>query len=212
MIIKQLIPNNIKVAVQGFGNAGQHIANLLHANGFKVVAVSDSVGGIYSKIGLNIPEVIADKLHTGKLVDSNITNEQLLELDVDLLIPAAMEDRITAKNAAKIKAKYIVELANGPITKEADQILSEKNIFIVPDILANAGGVIVSYFEWVQNRSGFYWDLEEVYNKLHIKMNKAFLEVYKLAEEFNTDLRTASYICALQKLEAGIMHSYTGHS
>ena len=212
MIIKQLIPNNIKVAVQGFGNAGQHIANLLHANGFKVVAVSDSVGGIYSKIGLNIPEVIADKLHTGKLVDSNITNEQLLELDVDLLIPAAMEDRITAKNAAKIKAKYIVELANGPITKEADQILSEKNIFIVPDILANAGGVIVSYFEWVQNRSGFYWDLEEVYNKLHIKMNKAFLEVYKLAEEFNTDLRTASYICALQKLEAGMMHSYTERS
>ena len=204
MTIKKLIPKNIKVAIQGFGNAGQNIASLLDSQGFKVVAVSDSNSGIYFQTGLSISKLITDKLQTGS-INGNITNEQLLELDVDLLIPAAMENQITIKNAPKIKAKYIVELANGPITKEADQILAEKNIIIVPDILANAGGVMVSYFEWLQNRSGLYWDLQEVHDKLKIRMDKAFLQVHELAKKFNTDLRTASYICALKKLEAGII-------
>ncbi len=202
IVAKRLITRNIKIAVQGFGNAGQHIADLLSMKGFNVVAVSDSTGGIYCHTGLNIPELIASKLLTGKLPDPNITNEQLLELDVDLLIPAAMENQITVKNAANIKAKYIVELANGPITKEAEQILKKKNIFIVPDLLANAGGVTVSYFEWVQNRSGLYWELPEVHNRLQGKMVNAFKNVYILAKEFSTDLRTASYIYALKKLEA----------
>jgi len=206
MTIKKLIPKNIKVAIQGFGNAGQNIASLLDLQGFKVVAVSDSKHGIYSQTGLNISKLITDKSQTGNISDGNITNEQLLELDVDLLIPAAMENQITIKNAPKIKAKYIVELANGPITKEADQILTEKNIVIVPDILANAGGVMVSYFEWLQNRSGLYWDLQEVHDKLKMRMDKAFLQVQELAKNFNTDLRTASHICALKKLEAGICY------
>jgi len=208
--IKKLTPKHIKVAIQGFGNAGQHIANLLNISGFKVVAVSDSLGGIYCKTGLDINKLITNKLHNGSLIDEAlennnnyklITNQELLELDIDLLIPAAMENQITIKNAAKIKAKYIVELANGPINKDADAILHNKNIFIVPDILANSGGVMVSYFEWVQNRTGLYWSLLEVHEKLKFKMEHTFNQVYALMEELNIDMRTASYICALRKLE-----------
>lgn len=200
-----LVPKNTTVAIQGFGNAGQHIASLLSKEGFKIIAISDSSGGIYANSGLNISELIKDKLNTGKINNTNITNEELLELKVDLLIPAAMENQITADNAMNIKAKYIIELANGPITKEADQILTDNNIFIIPDILANAGGVIVSYFEWVQNNTGFYWDLAEVHDKLQHKINNAFNHIYKIKEQYNIDMRTASYIFALKKLESSIL-------
>lgn len=206
--IKNLNIKNIKVAIQGFGNAGQHVASLLHQHGITIVAVSDSNGGLYVPAGIDIPKLITAKLTTGKLPNININNQQLLELNVDLLIPAAMEDQITVENAANIKAKYIVELANGPISKEADQILAENNIFIVPDILANSGGVIVSYFEWVQNRTGLYWDLKEVHDKLQYKITTAFKHIYELMFKFDVNMRTASYIYALRKLEVGIRFNY----
>lgn len=207
--LKSLTPKNIKVAIQGFGNAGQHIAQLLNTAGYNVIAVSDSTGGVYCATGLDIKNLIINKLKNGKLLGDllkkhnhykSITNEELLELDVDLLVPAAMENQITVKNAAKIKAKYIVELANGPISQDADAILNKKNVLIVPDILANSGGVMVSYFEWVQNRAGFYWPLSEVHQKLKQKIVNTFEQIYTLVENLSIDMRTASYICALKKL------------
>lgn len=208
--INNLNKQDIKVAIQGFGNAGQNIADLLYKDNFKIVAVSDSVGGVYCEDGLNISKLISNKIETGVLNNNIqdikiITNQQLLELDVDLLIPAAMENQITINNANNIKAKYIIELANGPISKEADRILRKNNIMILPDILANSGGVIVSYFEWVQNRTGFYWELQEVHDKLKNKIIKSFNNIYKLTTELNVDMRTASYIYALHKLEAATL-------
>lgn len=204
--INNLNKQDIKVAIQGFGNAGQNIADLLYKDNFKIVAISDSAGGVYCENGLNISKLISNKIETGVLNNNIqdikiITNQQLLELDVDLLIPAAMENQITINNANNIKAKYIIELANGPISKEADQILLKNNIMLLPDILANSGGVIVSYFEWVQNRTGFYWELQEVHDKLKNKIIKSFNNIYKLKTELNVDMRTASYIYALNKLE-----------
>lgn len=209
---KQWDPKKIRVAVQGFGNAGQHVAQLLYEEGYKIVAVSDSQGGIYHADGFDIPSVIQIKNSTRKLqavyctgtvcedVDAKrITNEELLELDVDLLIPAAMENQITKDNAANIKAPVIVEIANGPTTIEAEAILEKKGILIVPDVLANAGGVTVSYFEWVQNRGGYYWNLEQVQQRLHEIMTTEFLNVYQLMESHHTDMRTAAYVHALNR-------------
>lgn len=205
-------PQKIRVAIQGFGNAGQNIAELLHENGYKVVAISDSQGGIFRPEGFDVPSIIHIKNSTkqvqavycsGSVCETveaeKITNEELLELDVDLLIPAAMENQITAENAAKIKAPVIVEIANGPITIEAENILLQKGILIVPDVLANAGGVTVSYFEWVQNRSGFYWNLDQVHKRLHEIMTREFLNVYQLMEGHNIDMRTAAYVHALNR-------------
>ncbi|MCH8333017.1 Glu/Leu/Phe/Val dehydrogenase, partial [Candidatus Sumerlaeota bacterium] len=185
-----------RVAVQGFGNAGQHVARLLHADGYRVVAVSDSQGGIFKPEGFDIPSLIFAKNETRRLravycegsvcetVEAEtISNEELLELDVDLLIPAAMENQITVANASKIRAPVIVEVANGPTTSEADEVLDGKGTLLIPDILANAGGVTVSYFEWVQNKAGFYWSLEEVHSKLQTSMAREFGAVYNLAEE-----------------------------
>ena len=206
-------PEKIRVAVQGFGNAGQHMADLLHQDGYKVVAVSDSKGGVLQESGLDIPAVIAaknkirnDQAAYGKaqlcdFVDASacITNEQLLELDVDILIPAAMEDQITKHNADNVKANYIFEAANGPITIEADEILHRKGILVVPDIFANGGGVTVSYFEWVQNRSGLYWGLEKVRKKLQATMIREYHNITKLMKKHATDMRTAAYIHALNR-------------
>jgi glutamate dehydrogenase (NADP+) len=164
-------PQNTTVAVQGFGNAGSVIAQLLFDAGYKIVAVSDSKGGVYAPGGLDIPSIQQFKTSTRSLKavycegtvcnivqdHAVITNEELLNLDVDILVPAALENQITVENADTIQAKYIFEVANGPITSEADRILEAKNIYVFPDILVNAGGVTVSYFEWVQNRSGLYW-------------------------------------------------------
>ncbi|PSB60362.1 glutamate dehydrogenase, partial [filamentous cyanobacterium CCP1] len=176
-------PAETTVAVQGFGNAGAVIAELLFHAGYKVVAVSDSQGGVYAEKGLDIPSIRQIKEATREvqavyckgtlcnLVDHTpITNEELLELDVDILIPAALENQITEINAHHIRAQYIFEVANGPITSTADPILESKGIQVFPDILVNAGGVTVSYFEWVQNRNGFYWSLEEVNHRLSEKM------------------------------------------
>jgi glutamate dehydrogenase (NADP+) len=146
----------------------------------------------------------------------HITNEELLELDVDILIPAALENQITKQNAAKIKAPVIVEIANGPTTTEADLILKEKDTLIIPDILANAGGVTVSYFEWVQNKSGYYWSKEQVYERLHTIMSKEFLTVYELSNVHQIDMRTAAYIHALNRHAEAVMalgtHGYFSES
>ncbi len=207
-------PDEITVAVQGFGNAGQHVARLLHADGYKIVAVSDSKGGIYKEAGFDVPSLIHTKNESRVLkavycegsvceaIDAdNISNEELLELDVDLLLPSALENQITEKNAKDIKAKVIVEVANGPITSEADEILKNQDgILIVPDILANAGGVTVSYFEWVQNKSGYYWDLETVHERLLEIMSREFNNVYDIMINKEIDMRTAAYVLGLNRI------------
>ncbi|MCD6208865.1 MAG: Glu/Leu/Phe/Val dehydrogenase [Thermoproteales archaeon] len=194
----------ITVAVQGFGNVGYYAAYFSHQWGYKVVAVSDSKGGIYNPDGLNPEAVMEHKRKTGSVVGypgaKTISNEELLELDVTILVPAAIEGVITEKNADKIKAKVISEGANGPTTPEADKILHEKGIVVVPDILANAGGVTCSYFEWVQALTREWWTKEEVFQKLENKMVKAFEEVYKIYKERNVDMRTAAYIIAVSRV------------
>ena len=197
-------PKKTTVAVQGFGNVGMNIARILNEWGYKVVAVSDSKNGIYNKNGLNIKDVIAHKDKTEHLAKfkgaQEISNEELLELKTDVLVPAALEDQITKKNADKIKAKLILEMANRPITPEADDILLEKNIFVVPDILANAGGVVVSYFEWVQNSMNFYWSEKEVLDKLKTYMTNAVKELSKVCTDFKCDMRKSLYINAIKKI------------
>lgn len=210
-------PRDITIALQGFGNAGQHVANLLHKDGYKIVAVSDSRGGIYSAEGFDVPSLIQHKLETqqvkavyceGSVCElipaEQITNAQLLELDVDILIPAALENAITNKNVNNVKAKVIVECANGPVESSADVVLEKKGTLIIPDILANAGGVTVSYFEWVQNRAGFYWSEEDVHHKLKEIMVREFNSVYDLMLEKKITMRTAAYVHALNRLSYAI--------
>lgn len=193
------------VAVQGYGNAGQFAAQLAtEMFGSNVVAVSDSKGGIYNEKGLDWKAVLEHKKKTGSVTGfkgaKEITNEGLLELNVDVLIPAALENVITEKNAGRIKAKIILELANGPTTPEADKILHRNKIFVIPDFLANAGGVTVSYFEWVQNLYGYYWTEKEVHEKLEAKMVKAFRDVIEMAEKYKVDNRTAAYMVSVNRV------------
>ena len=206
-------PNQKTIAIQGFGNAGQHIAELLYRDGYQVVAVSDSKGGIYNSKGFDVPSLIHVKNASKELkavycdgsvceaIDAEkISNQQLLELDVDILIPAALENQITADNAENIKAEIIIEVANGPITYDADQILNKRKKLVVPDVLANAGGVTVSYFEWVQNRSGLYWELEEVHHRLQQKITLAFNNIYSLMQSLSESMRISAYVYALNRL------------
>lgn len=196
------------VAVQGAGNVGSVTAKLLYQSGMKVVAISDVSGGIYNPEGLDIPAILAylaaDRRNLLKDFNEegtiHISNEELLELDVTVLIPAALENQINADNADKIKAKLIVEAANGPVASEADPVLTEKGILIVPDILANAGGVVVSYFEWVQNIQSVSWTEDEVNNKLREIMDAAFASVWDLAQEKHTTLRMGAYLIALKRV------------
>lgn len=204
-------PNETTVAVQGFGNAGAHMAELLAAAGFKIVAVSDSSGGIKSQelgIKLDVTQLLAHKEKTGSVVGfpetEKITNEQLLELPVDILVPAALENQITGENAARVQAKMIVELANGPTTPEADEILFKNKVVVVPDILANAGGVTVSYFEQVQNAANYYWTDEEVAVKLAKIMVAGFADVWAKKEKYAVDLRTAAFVAALERVSAAM--------
>ena len=204
-----------RVAIHGFGNAGQAIARLLHEDGFKIVAVSDSGGAIFDQDGLDIPRIIEGK-QSGKPVESaycrqsvcdqdgveTLSNADLLTLDVDVLIPAALDDVITEDNAEQIQASVILELANGPTTLEADRILDRRGVSVVPDILANAGGVTVSYYEWVQNRTGDYWSEEEIDQRLEERMVSQFGKVLDLASEQELSIRQAAYCLALQRLGA----------
>lgn len=199
-----IVPTESTVAVQGFGNVGSVTAELLSQQGCKIIGISDVTGGYYNKSGINIPEAIAyvqqNKTLKGFKGGDKITQEELLELECDVLIPAAKEDQITAKNASKIKAKIIAEGANGPTTALADPILKEKGILVIPDILANAGGVTVSYFEWVQDRVGYFWSLDRVNRRLERMMRLAFDSVYTTSKEYNVTLRIAAYIMAIDKV------------
>ena len=210
-------PKGATVAIQGFGNVGHHMAELLFERGYKVVALSDSHGAIYNSAGLKPASVMACKLekgliaecyYQGSVVDDTkaqvISNEELLELDVDILVPAALENQVTAKNADKVKAKVVVELANGPTTPEADKILREKKVTIVPDVLANSGGVIGSYFEWVQNSYGYYWPDDEVHDKLSKLLVAAFAKVVGQAQQHNVDMRTGAYLLAVDRVARAI--------
>ncbi|AIN93022.1 Glu/Leu/Phe/Val family dehydrogenase [Treponema putidum] len=191
--------------IQGLGNVGSVAADLFSKEGAKVIAVSSSSGAIYNEKGLNI-QLVMEHIKKGQKLNSfegdfkRISNEELLELKTDILIPAALENQITEKNARNIKASIIIEAANGPVTPEADEILKKKNIICVPDILANSGGVIVSYFEWVQNLQGFYWNEEEVNGRLHTKTVEAFKRVWDEKENYNVTMRKAAYIKALKQL------------
>ena len=193
------------VAVQGYGNAGSYIAVLMNdILGSKIVAVSDSKGGIYNKQGLDPHKVFQHKAETGSVIDfpgaENISNEDLLELGVTVLCPSALENVITVENAPKIRAKIVAALANGPITPEADVILVDNGVFVIPDFLCNAGGVIVSYFEGVQNAYNYYWDEEEVHERLGKKMTRAFHDVLSESLKRKVSMRVAAYIVAVARV------------
>lgn len=196
------------IAIQGFGNAGAFMAELLSKQGYKVVAVSDSSGAIYNEGGLDIAEVAKHKAATGSVANfANATaTADILSLPVDILIPAALENSITGANADQVKAKLIIELANGPITPEADQILQNKGILVVPDILSNAGGVAVSYFEQVQNAANYYWTEEEVLAKLEKLMNDAFVQCWQSKEKHQTSMRMGCYALAVSRVAAAMKH------
>ena len=196
------------VAVQGFGNVGWNTAKLLSEMGCKIIAVSDSQGGIYNRKGLSPIAVFEHKEKTGSVLgfrgSRKITNEELLELKCDILVPAALENEITKSNATNVKAKMLAEAANGPTTPEADKILREKGVFIVPDILANSGGVASSYFEWVQNLTREHWTEDEVNGKLEVKIVKAFNDVFELSKKQKVDMRTAALMLGIGRVAEAI--------
>jgi glutamate dehydrogenase (NADP+) len=207
-------PQQTTVAVQGFGNAGSVIARLLFDAGYRVVAVSDSQGGVFAAKGLDIPSIQSFKAASRSLkavycegsvcniLENHLplTNSDLLNLDVDILIPAALENQITEDNAHTVQARYIFEVANGPVTSTADQMLEARGIQVFPDILVNAGGVTVSYFEWVQNRSGLYWSLPEVNDRLKTMMVHETDQIWAIAQQHQISPRTAAYVHALSRL------------
>ncbi|HIH50539.1 MAG: Glu/Leu/Phe/Val dehydrogenase [Candidatus Micrarchaeaceae archaeon] len=207
---RKLNLKNARIAVQGFGNVGGYAVELAGKFfGSKIVAVSDSEGGVYDKKGLDYKKLVDVKKNKGKLQAypgaEKISNAQLLELDVDVLIPAAMEDQITGKNADNIKTRILLEMANGPVTPDADKILAQHKIFGLPDFLVNSGGVVVSYFEWLQNQSGYYWEADEVYKRLDKIMTRSFKDVMAKQEEYSKDgtrisTRTAAYAIAVDRV------------
>ena len=198
----------MKVAVQGFGNVGMHAAKFLHEEGCKIVGVSDSKGGIYNPDGLNPLKAFEYKKETGSVIGlegcKDITNEELLELDCDILVPAALENQLTEKNAPNIKAKIVAEGANGPTTPAANKILYEKGVLVVPDILANAGGVTVSYFEWVQNLGREHWSEKEVNKMLNRKMVKGFDDVFDTSKEYEINMKTAAMVLGVNRVAEAI--------
>jgi glutamate dehydrogenase/leucine dehydrogenase len=202
--LKKIVPRGTSVAIQGFGNVGAFAAEIFHAAGYKIVAVSDSKGGILNMKGLDVPAVVKHKEETGSVAgftgSQAIDNTKILELKVDVLIPSALENVITEKNAGKIQAKVVVELANGPTTPEADIKLFKRGIPVIPDILANAGGVTGSYFEWVQNLNGDRWSEKDVLTKLQPIMVDSFNAVWKMAEKHKVNLRTGAYMVAIDRI------------
>src|SRR5436853_3651532 len=192
------------VAIQGFGNAGSIAAELLARQGAKIIAVSDSRGGIFNRAGLRVPELLQQKVKTDSVVnfpDSEaIDGQAILELQCDILIPAALENQITLDNADRIRARILAEAANGPTTPDADAVLHERGIMVIPDILANAGGVTVSYFEWVQDLQELFWDEDDVNRRLERVMVKAFADVHGTAKKYNVDMRTGAYIVGIQRV------------
>jgi len=206
--ILKLNMKNAAVAVQGYGNVGYNAASVMHNMGCKVVAVSDSSGGIYCPDGIIPSAVYAHKRKTGSVINfkncTNINNEELLQTKCDILIPAALQNQITEANADKVKAKIVAEGANGPTTPEADKLLYEKGACLIPDIIANSGGVTVSYFEWVQNLTREHWELEEVNEKLENKITKSFYDVHKLSRQEESDMRTAALMLGVGRVAHAI--------
>jgi len=212
-----LVPADTRVAIQGYGNAGYHVARLLDQAGYRVVAVSDSRGGIYSPEGFDTESLHQHKQSTRRLeavycegsvcelIDhERLSNEELLELDVELLIPAALEGVITRKNVERIRAPLIAEVANGPIESDVDELLEERGTAVLPDVLVNAGGVTVSYFEWAQNRQGYHWTLEEVRDRLERSLGGSAEAVFDAQEQEGRSLRSAAYAIALRRIGAAI--------
>lgn len=206
-----IVPQKTTVAIQGFGNVATHMSRLMHENGYKIIAVSDSGGGIYTSEGIDPVSLLRFKQEKGCVQGAPVVGEQklisnaeLLTLPVDILIPAAIENVITNINAPNIQARIIIEMANGPITEAADDILIDKGITVIPDILANAGGVTVSYFEWVQNKAGMYWDTLEVYDRLKNIMEKETLRIWDIKTAKQCEMRTAAYIYALTRIADAI--------
>ena len=215
-------PEETTVAIQGFGNAGSFMAKILHGLGYKIVAVSDSQGGVYNEEGVDPQKAEKLKKAGGQLgcycvgtvctleqmpsmgPCRAINNAELLELAVDVLIPAALENQITVENAPRVKAKIIAELANGPTTPEADEILFQKGVIVIPDVLMNAGGVTVSYFEQVQNATNYYWPEAEVLEKLKKIMVESFHAVWAAKEKYNIKMRTAAFVLALERVAAAM--------
>ncbi|MDD5923904.1 MAG: Glu/Leu/Phe/Val dehydrogenase [Clostridia bacterium] len=199
---------NCKIAVQGMGNVGSIAAKLLYDRGAKIVAVSDVSGGVYDENGLPFDEIYAHVSQRKLLSDykndnlKRISNKELLTCDCDVLVPAALQNQITTENAADIKAKYIIEGANGPVSVDADEILEKNGVIVVPDILANSGGVVVSYFEWVQNLQSFYWEEDHVNELLKNNITSSFNEVWELSKEYKTSMRLAAYMVALKRIVA----------
>lgn len=204
------LPTQARVAVQGFGNAGQHIARLLAEDGHRIVAISDSRGAVHCPDGVDPRSAIGAKREgsvtamAGSAGISALASEDLVAVDCDLLVPAALEDMIHEGNASRIKASAVLELANGPLTPEADAILERRGITVLPDILANAGGVTVSYFEWVQNRQGYYWSIDDVHARLQTAMEREGDAIWRLAQERGLTLRRAAYVHALARLASAI--------
>lgn len=195
--------NGARVVIQGFGNAGSFLAKFMYDAGAKVIGISDAYGALHDPEGLDIDYLLERRDSFGtvtKLFKDTITNQELLELDCDILVPAAIENQITAQNANNIKASIVVEAANGPTTLEGTRILTEKGVLLVPDVLASAGGVTVSYFEWVQNNQGYYWTEEEVQQRLQNVMVKGFENVYQVFESRNIDMRLAAYMVGVRKM------------
>jgi len=203
--VKEIPLRGARVAVQGFGNAGSIVARLLHKEGAKVIAISDSLGGIRNAAGLDPQRVLAHKERTGSVKGfpeaDSITNEELLVSQCEILVPAALENQITLRNAGDVKAQIVAEAANGPTTPAADAILQKKGVYVLPDILANAGGVTVSYFEWVQSLQSFFWGEQQVYDRLEEVMTGAFRDVHAIAEKFGVSMRTAAYILGVGRVE-----------
>ena len=205
------LKGSLRIAVQGFGNAGQHIARLLASDGHKIIAVSDSEGAVQAADGLDLDRLFAAK-NSGRSVTSTagqhghelLAGDALVGVDCDILVPSALENMIRIDNADMVKARIVLELANGPVTSEADAILEKKGIVVLPDILANAGGVTVSYFEWVQNRQGFYWQIEEIHDRLRAIMEREGRAIWDVARKKEISVRTAAYVHALGRLAEAI--------
>jgi glutamate dehydrogenase (NAD(P)+) len=199
-----IVPEDCSIVVQGFGNVGSITARLLHEMGCKIVGLSDINGGIYNAKGINIPRALRYSKEHGTLrglpETEPVSNKELLELPCDILIPAALENQLTSENATQIKARLIVEAANGPTTPEADHILNDRGITIVPDILANAGGVTVSYFEWVQDLQRFFWAEQEINQRLEAIMVRAYQAVQRKSQEQETNLRLGAYLLAVARV------------
>ena len=206
--ILKLKLKNATIAIQGFGNVGYNAATVMHQTGCKIVAISDSSGGIFCPNGINPEQLHLHKVQTGSVLNfdncTNITNEDLLASTCDILIPAALENQITEKNANTIKAKIVSEGANGPTTPKADKILFEKGVYLIPDILANSGGVTVSYFEWVQNLTRTHWQLDEVNSKLETKIVETFHEVERLSKKEKSDMRTSALMLGVGRVANAI--------